>query len=209
MILNNQKFLNLIRQWKHTRDIAVKIGDKEIVRALDLAFPYLLPEDSYIHNIKQYTKEYKHKNYHPIRCDNDLSIKEAFNLELEAYKRVSHNPNFPRLLYYDVSKNEITLEHCGPNLDAISNRSIIINNAYDQIKNICITLQSNNIFHLDIQSKNLCYKNNTFYLIDFDMCVLDNKPLNKKLKELYDSQKKRNLFKILHAIIAPKIQNII
>lgn len=199
MSLIDDNFILLIKSWKNSRNIAVKQNHTEAIRMLDIAFPYLLPS-----KIESYTKIFKH--YDPIRSDNDLTIKQAFELELEVYKRVSHRSNFARLLSFSHDNHELTIENCGRTLLNIPYRSLHVKNLDSQIDNICHVLKTNNIVHLDIQSKNICYKNGIFYLIDFDMCILDNKPLNSKLAQLYAKQKNINPHKLLYAIIAPTIK---
>lgn len=204
MNLMSDDFMKLIKNWKNSRNIAVKQNNTEAIRMLDMAFPYLWPYNSNLHNIESYTKIFRY--YKPIKPDNGLTLQQAFELELEVYKRVSHKPNFARLLSFSHDSYELTIENCGKVLSNIPYRSLYVKDLDSQINNICHTLKANNIVHLDIQSKNICHKNGIFYLIDFDMCIIDNVPLNDTLKTLYIQQKNINLHKLLYAIIAPTIK---
>jgi predicted Ser/Thr protein kinase len=133
-------------------------------------------------------KSYKriYKGYNPKRNFNNLTKKEAFELELEIYKRVSGEDNFPKLISYDEKKLELIIENCGQSLDKIN--SLKIKNLDEQIKNICDVLKKHNIVHLDLHKngKNLCYKDGKIYLIDFDITVIDGKPLSEKLRKIYN-----------------------
>jgi hypothetical protein len=68
--------------------------------------------------MKKFTKKYR--GYNPKRIYNDLTIYEAFNLELEIYKRLSGNENFPQLISFDDKKFTITIEDCGTSLDKMN-----------------------------------------------------------------------------------------
>ena len=152
--------------------------------------------------MKEFTKKYR--EYNPIRVYNDLTIEEAFNLELEIYKRLSGNNNFPKLIRFDDKKFTITIEHCGTSVDKL--KSMKIDNIDEQINNILNTLEKNKINHLDIHDsgKNICYKDGVIYLIDFDIAVIDNKPLNKKLKSILDNYKEVNIKELLKNILNKK-----
>lgn len=152
--------------------------------------------------MKEFTKKYR--GYNPIREYNDLTIKEAFNLELEIYKRLSGNKNFPKLIRFDDNKFTITIEYCGNSVDKL--KSLKIDNLDEQINNILTTLEENKINHLDIHEsgKNICYKDGIIYLIDFDIAVIDNKPLNKKLESILNSYKDRNIKELIKNILNKK-----
>jgi hypothetical protein len=64
--------------------------------------------------MKSYKKNFC--NYNPTRKFNDLTKDEAYSLELEIYKRVSGNKNFPEMISYNDKKKIIELEHCGKSL---------------------------------------------------------------------------------------------
>jgi predicted Ser/Thr protein kinase len=199
----HEDFMKLVENWYQTRNLAFKINDTEAVRMLDIAYTYLIPKQKII----CYTKKYK--DYMPIKEVNNLTIKEAFDLELEVYKRVHHYDNFPKLISYDKKQFVLEIENCGRSLDMIGNRTLQINNLDDQIKNICFVLKKENITHLDITpcGKNICTKNNKIYLIDYDMAVVDDKPINLKLKNLYDQQKNKNIYNMLKQIVSIKLRN--
>lgn len=144
----------------------------------------------------------KYNKYNPKRIYNDLTKKEAFELELEIYKRVSGEKNFPKLINYDIDKMFLEIEHCGKSLDKLS--KINIKNPNEQIENIDRVLKKYNIKHLDLHNsgKNICYKDGEIYLIDFDIAIIDNKPLSKKLS---DKNKEIDVVKILNNILSKKI----
>ena len=134
--------------------------------------------------MKSYNRIYE--GYNPKRNFNNLTNKVAFELDLEIYKRVSGEDNFPKLISYDEKKLELIIENCGQSLDKIN--SLKIKNLDEQIKNICDVLKKHNIVHLDLHKngKNLCYKDGKIYLIDFDISVIDGKPLSEKLRKIYN-----------------------
>jgi serine/threonine protein kinase len=130
-----------------------------------------------------------------------LTSPEAFNLELECYKRLSSHDNFPTLIDFDKTNLEIMLEDCGIHLMSYfksKKRSLKRNENFKkididmssinfQIEKIIEALSKNNIVHLDVYKpgKNLCFKNNTIYLIDFNISVVDGVPLSSELNILY------------------------
>lgn len=198
----DENFIKLVESWKNTRDLAVLNNDIEAVRMLDIAYTYLIPKQK----IETFVKKYK--DFIPIKEVSNLSKEEAFDLELEIYKRVHHYDNFPKLISYNKKTLFLEIENCGRSLDRVGNRSLDIPNFKNQIKNICNILKKQKIIHLDITlcGKNICTKNNKIYLIDFDMAVIDGRPINSKLKQLYDQQKNINTYKILNSIISTKIK---
>lgn len=136
-------------------------------------------KDSILYESETHVKIYK--GYKPRRVYNRLTKREAFELELEIYKRISGEKNFPKLINYDKKKMTLEIEHCGKPLTQLD--KIEINDLDKQIKNIINVLKKNNIIHLDLHSsgKNICYKDGKIYLIDFDIAIIDNKPLNRFL----------------------------
>ncbi len=132
----------------------------------------------------------KFKGYHPIRYWNGLTIKQAFELELEVYNRLNGHKHFPKLLEINEKKYQLLLEHCGITLNNLP--VFTIPNLNIQINSIHESLESNNIIHLDIRNENICFKNENIYLIDFDIVVLDRKPLSKILKK-YLSHHRRGI----------------
>lgn len=199
----DENFIKLVESWKNTRELAILNNDIEAVRMLDIAFTYLIPQREILSYIKKYN------DYRPIKEVNGLNIKEAFNLELEIYKRVHHYNNFPKLVSYNEKLFKLEIEHCGQSLNRVGNRSLKIKNLDNQIKNICFVLKKENITHLDLclSGKNICTKNGLIYLIDFDMAVIDNKPINLKLKKMYENKKNENIYKTIHRILSVKIKN--
>ena len=147
--------------------------------------------------IKDYNK-IKNKNYH------NLTYRQAYDLELECYLRISGKKNFPNLLDYDSKKMIFVLEDAGTDLRSYLKKrkrflkgsitdfkkiDFKIENLNDQVDNIIETLRSNNISHLDCfkLGKNICYKNGNITLIDFNVAVLDENPLTNSLSNLYNS----------------------
>lgn len=152
--------------------------------------------------MKSFTKKYK--SYNPKCPYNDLTIEEAFETELEIWKRLSGNEHFPKLLEFDEKNHTITLEHCGDSLDRI--KSLKIDNLDEQIDSIVRCLQKYKIVHLDMHDsgKNICYKNNKIYLIDFDIAVIDGNPRNEKLKSLFEKYEENNFKKTIKRIVSKK-----
>jgi predicted Ser/Thr protein kinase len=148
---------------------------------------------------KVYTRKYT--GYTPLRKYNLLTKEQAFDLELEIYKRLDGEANFPKLIGYSAEKLELYLEHCGISFDKLPKTHI--SNVNEQIDHICDVLNKNNIQHLDMnpQGTNLCYKNNQIYVIDFDIACLDNKPLNDKIQYWIDTHNRTNLHKKITKII--------
>ena len=130
-----------------------------------------------------------------------LAPYEAFDLELECYKRLSSYNNFPTLIDFDKTNLEIILEDCGIHLmsyfkskkrslkrnENFKKIDIDISSVNFQIEKIIEALSNNNIVHLDVykSGKNLCFKNNRIYLIDFNVAVLDCAPLSTEINVLY------------------------
>jgi tRNA A-37 threonylcarbamoyl transferase component Bud32 len=145
--------------------------------------------------IKNYSK------YDPNSKKFGLTPSKAFDLELECYKRLSSYDNFPILIDFDKTNLEIILEDCGIHLMSYfksKKRSLKRNENFKkidinislinfQIEKIIEALSNNNIVHLDVYKpgKNLCFKNNRIYLIDFDVAVLDHAPLSTEIDVLY------------------------
>jgi tRNA A-37 threonylcarbamoyl transferase component Bud32 len=128
---------------------------------------------------------------------------EAFELELACYKRLSSYDNFPILINYDKKSFQLFLEDCGINLmsyfkskkrfrkknEIFAKLEVDIDSIQRQVETIIKTLNDNNIVHLDLSKpgKNLCFKNGSIYLIDFNIAVIDNNPLSKEINDLYDN----------------------
>ena len=160
--------------------------------------------------IKKESAIYKRvfRGYNPIRIYNNLTKKNAFELELEVYKRVSGKEGFPKLIKYDEKELSLSLEHCGKSLNMM--KEISVKNLEEQIDNICNILEENEIIHLDLNicdgCKNICYKEGKIYLIDFDICVLDKKPLNELLRKKYLVKKDVDFRDLIMKIIKKKLK---
>jgi predicted Ser/Thr protein kinase len=146
-----------------------------------------------------YIKDYKKihsKDWHA------QSHRQAFDLELECYFRISRKENFPTLLDYDKKNMILVLEHSGIDLrsytkekkrflknsiDDFKEIKFNIANLDNQIDNIIETLKYNSIAHLDCfkPGKNICYKDGKITLIDFNVAVIDQRPNTDKMDELY------------------------
>lgn len=157
---------------------------------------------SMIFKMKTHTRKYT--GYNPTRIYNKLTKKQAFELELEIYKRVSGEENFPKLISYNEKNMELQIEHCGTSLNKLS--KIQIENLDEQIENIVNVLEKNNIQHLDLHpsGKNLCYKDGKIYLIDYDIAVIDDKPLNKHLEMVNEDYKKIDIFSAIKSMFNGK-----
>jgi len=127
--------------------------------------------------------------YKPINRYNGLNKKTTFNLELEIYKRISGNDNFPKLISFEKEKCILIIENCGVSLDKFA-KPFKIENLENQINNISKVLKENNIIHLDLILGNICYKNGKIFLIDFEIAVLDNKPLTPQINYRYNNSKR-------------------
>lgn len=131
---------------------------------------------------KQHIRKYS--GYNPKRTWNDLTKKEAFELELEVYKRLQGEPNFPQLLSYDERRLELVISYCGQSLDRLKSKQMVVPDLEQQIDRIADALDRHGIKHLDMLPKNICFLDGQIYLIDFDVAVLDDVPLSDKLSEL-------------------------
>lgn len=128
-------------------------------------------------------KKHRKKGLH-----NGLKLREVFELELEIYHRLNGYKNFPRLISFDKNNFTITIENCGLSLHKIrqvTNPQFSIINLDEQINNICYGLKKNNITYLDLDPQNICFKNNSIFLIDFDKTVIDGNPKSRFLNEMY------------------------
>ena len=144
--------------------------------------------------------------YNPIRKYNGLNKKQAFELELEIYKRIGNYENFPKLISYNTNKLELLIEHCGQSLDKLN--KIKIDNLDEQILNIIDVLVNNKIVHLDLHQsgKNVCYKDGKIYMIDFDIAVIDNKPMSNIIRAELDRYKHDKVFERIKSIFDGKLK---
>lgn len=81
----------------------------------------------------------------------------------------------------------LILHDCGTSFDHLTPGSFSIPNVSEQIESILDHLETNRIVHLDIKKYNICYDERTqcISLIDFDTIVLDETPVNEKMKRHY------------------------
>lgn len=132
-----------------------------------------------------------------------MSIQEAVKLETEIYKRLRGKDHFPKLI--GTSKHRIITSNCGTSLNKLE--KIEIQNLEQQVENIHKVLIEKKITHLDMcaSGKNICFQNGKLYLIDFDIAVLDGKPLTPQLKELYEKSLEVDFVKNMIEIVKQKI----
>jgi predicted Ser/Thr protein kinase len=147
------------------------------------------------------------KKYNPIREFSQLNLHQAFYLELEAYRRLGTEPNFPSLIGYNEKDFTIDIERCGVSLkDLKKGVTLSKNDLKKQISHISRALNKARVVHLDIceTGKNICFKDGCIYLIDFDLCVIDDKPLNSRVAELYHKYiaAKEDVFDRLYRVIS-------
>ena len=135
----------------------------------------------------------RYQGYRPVRRYNGLTRSQAYELERTAYERLEPCPHVPSIVRCDDETCKLTLEHRGTSLDRLRrNRAFIAVPDVDaQIRTIARALDDAKIVHLDVLPKNLCYDERTgrISLIDFDMAVLDDAPMTKTLRDLYETQK--------------------
>ena len=140
--------------------------------------------DCYVKTFKKYRKRGIH---------NGMTLPQVFELELEVYQLLNNWNNFPKLISFDKINFTITIENCGQSLHKlrqINNSKIVIPNLEEQVSNICQGLKNNNITYLDLDPTNICLKENTLFLIDFDKVVINDLPKSKILEEMYIEFKK-------------------
>jgi tRNA A-37 threonylcarbamoyl transferase component Bud32 len=132
-----------------------------------------------------YTKLFK--KYKKNGTYNGMTANEVLDLELEIYSRLSKYTNFPKIISYDLNSITLTLEYCGESIHTLRENNCIIDveNVDDQIDNICNSLLESKITYLDLDPHNLCIKDKTIFLIDFDKAVIDQKPTSNAINEMY------------------------
>lgn len=127
-----------------------------------------------------------------------LSIKESYKLEKECLMRLSKKyecicsrkrQHFPIIKKYDDKINKLFLTINGISLDIINklyNITLNVQNVNEQINCILHNLKKSKIVHLDLYPKNVCINlYGDISLIDFDISMIDNKPLTDKIKNRY------------------------
>jgi len=126
---------------------------------------------------------YNKKIKHQINDWSGYTIKEAFDIEIECYNRLSKFPNFAKLLSFDEKNYTLEIEYVGESLD--KSKVDDIPNLENQLSDIWDALEISKINHLDLQLKNFTIQNNILYLIDFDIAVIDETPITKKINNLF------------------------
>jgi len=128
------------------------------------------------------------KKYRKRGIHNGMTLEQVFDLELEIYNRLSKYDNFPKLISYDKNNFTITIENCGQSLHKLRQHDrskFVLPDLDEQVNNICQALKIESITHLDLDPQNICYKNNTIFLIDFDKAVVDQQPKSDFLENMY------------------------
>jgi tRNA A-37 threonylcarbamoyl transferase component Bud32 len=128
------------------------------------------------------------KKYRKRGIHNGMTLEQVFDLELEIYNRLGKYDNFPKLISYDKNNFTITIENCGQSLHKLrqNDRSkLVVSDLDEQVNNICQALKIENITYLDLDPHNICCKNNTIFLIDFDKAVVDQRPKSDFLERMY------------------------
>jgi hypothetical protein len=146
--------------------------------------------------MKTHTKKIKHL---PVNTWSGYSGEVAFDIELECYSRLQNYPNFPSLVSFNKSKKTLELEHCGTSLDILLDEVNILElipNLDNQLTNIWTSLEKENIKHLDLRPRNFTFKDNILYLIDFDVAIIDDKIITKKIESIFKKEKTSNLGRI-------------
>jgi len=132
-----------------------------------------------------------------------LSRKVAFELETEALTKISDSykcyccdviedkkirEHFPKIIRTVISAGEIYLTNCGKSLN-ISGVKKDLKDIDENILKCQLTCIMKNLIeagvkHVDmpINGQNLCWDGDTLSLIDFDACVIDDKPKSGVLK---------------------------
>lgn len=131
-----------------------------------------------------YIKNYSTLKRDPTRFGGGNNF--LFETELEAYKRLSGLPHFPELLDFNLIEMSLTLSFVGQALFNVKKVDIPDNNYTEQADNIVQTLKEKRIVYMDMSERNICYKDNQIYLIDFEGSVFDDTPTNAKTEELYN-----------------------
>jgi len=128
------------------------------------------------------------KKYRKRGIHNGMTLEQVFDLELEIYNRLGKYDNFPKLISYDKNNFTITIENCGQSLHKLKQNGrskLVVPDLDEQVNNICQTLKIESITYLDLDPHNICYKNNTIFLIDFDKAVVDQRPKSDFLERMY------------------------
>jgi predicted Ser/Thr protein kinase len=147
-----------------------------------------------------YIKRFERYHINPY---SGLTEKESFELELEIYNRLKGYPHFPKLLRF--GSNWLQLQYVGKSFHDIKQCPKF--EPDKQIDAIFKTLNKCNIVHLDLHStgKNICVKNKTIYLIDFDIAIVDNYAPTPELLERLSNYKEEREREAMRNIILNKM----
>lgn len=139
--------------------------------------------------MKTVKKEFSIKNgYVPVKIYNGLDAIHGFKLERDVYTRLQGEKHFPKIISIDEQNCVLEIENTGNSLDKL--QSIDVADIDKQIDEICESLKRCGVTHLDIHpdGKNITVKGGVLYLVDFDMAVIDEKPVSNKLECVYKSR---------------------
>ena len=142
----------------------------------------------------------------------DRSNIESYSLEKKALKLLNnnyicecsnHRNHFPKIIQYNDKENILLLTINGLSLEGydkflkfVSKYSFIpkLEGIEKQIDCINNNLKRNKIIHLDILPKNVCIDTDgTISLIDFDLCVINDKPEGIQITNRYNHYIKYNI----------------
>lgn len=129
-----------------------------------------------------FVRTYKERKFRPRRTRSGLTLREAFELEREAYRRVSNRPHFPRWIRWSKDPHRPILTHRGTSFDRLP-KSASIPDLRNRIETILDGLESSGIVYVDVYPSNMCYDPTTSIvsLIDYDKIVLDCVPSTQML----------------------------
>lgn len=112
----------------------------------------------------------------------------AYQLEVSALKRLQPYDHFPRLLEHNDDELTILLSYCGEHIERqrrLGNR-IVVPSLEFQVECIVDALENENIIYLDVSEKNICFLDDMVYLIDFDLCIIDDVIPTARFQRGYD-----------------------
>lgn len=124
-------------------------------------------------NFKIIEKLYKSVDKNSNWYVNDEFIKESFYNELSTLILLKEEEIFPKILFYDEEEMKIIMTYKGEKISDKNNNIDLSKIPKDwklQLYHILQILKKYNLYHNDITCRNLCMKDNKFYLIDFGNC---------------------------------------